>query len=110
METLIPWLYLKGLSIGDFTEALSALVGRDAPGLSASTISRLKIIWEKEYQDWQNRDLSAKHYVYIGADIVYCRVRMDDKQCILVIMGATKDGDKELLAIEGGNRESERSC
>ena len=109
METLIPWLYLKGISTGDFTEALSALVGLDAPGLSASTISRLKTIWEKEYQDWQNRDLSEKHYVYIWADGVYCNVRMDDKQCILVIMGATKDGNKELLAIEGGYRESEQS-
>jgi transposase-like protein len=84
-------------------------VGLDAPGLSASTISRLKTIWEKEYQDWQNRDLSEKHYVYIWADGVYCNVRMDDKQCILVIMGATKDGNKELLAIEGGYRESEQS-
>lgn len=109
IEALIPWLYLKGISTGDFTEALSALVGRDAPGLSASTISRLKTIWEKEYQEWQSRDLSEKHYVYIWADGVYCNVRMDDKQCILVIMGATKDGVKELLAIEGGYRESEQS-
>ena len=109
IEALIPWLYLKGISTGDFTEALSALVGRDAPGLSASTISRLKTIWEKEYQEWQSRDLSEKHYVYIWADGVYCNVRMDDKQCILVIMGSTKDGVKELLAIEGGYRESEQS-
>lgn len=109
IETLIPWLYLKGISTGDFTEALSALVGRDAPGLSPSTISRLKTIWEKEYQEWQSRDLSEKHYVYIWADGVYCNVRMDDKQCILVIMGATRDGVKELLAIEGGYRESEQS-
>jgi transposase-like protein len=109
IEALIPWLYLKGISTGDFTEALSALVGRDAPGLSASTISRLKTIWEKEYQEWQIRDLSEKHYVYIWADGVYCNVRMDDKQCILVIMGATKNGVKELLAIEGGYRESEQS-
>jgi transposase-like protein len=109
IEALIPWLYLKGISTGDFTEALSALVGRDAPGLSPSTVSRLKTIWEKEYQEWQSRDLSEKHYVYIWADGVYCNVRMDDKQCILVIMGATKDGVKELLAIEGGYRESEQS-
>lgn len=109
MEALIPWLYLKGVSTGDFTEALAALVGRDAPGLSVSTISRLKAIWEKEYQEWLNRDLSGKHYVYIWADGVYCNVRMDDKQCILVIMGATSDGVKELLAIEGGYRESEQS-
>ena len=109
METLIPWLYLKGISTGDFTEALAALVGQDAPGLSASTISRLKTVWEDEYQQWQNRDLSSNHYVYIWADGIYCNVRMDDKQCILVIIGATKDGDKELLAIEGGYRESEQS-
>ena len=109
IETLIPWLYLKGISTGGFTEALAALVGQDAPGLSASTISRLKTIWEDEYQQWQNRDISGKHYVYIWADGVYCNVRMDDKQCMLVIIGATEDGDKELLAIEGGYRESEQS-
>lgn len=109
IETLIPWLYLKGISTGGFTEALAALVGQDAPGLSASTISRLKTIWEDEYKQWQNRDLSQKHYAYIWADGVYCNVRMDDKQCMLVIIGATKDGDKELLAIEGGYRESEQS-
>lgn len=109
METLIPWLYLKGISTGDFTDALSALVGPDAPGLSASTISRLKTVWEDEYQQWQSRDLSGKRYVYIWADGVYCNVRMDDKQCILVIIGATEDGYKELLAIEGGYRESEHS-
>ncbi len=109
IETLIPWLYLKGISTGGFTEALAALVGQDAPGLSASTISRLKTIWEDEYKQWQNRDLSQKHYAYIWADGVYCNVRMGDKQCMLVIIGATKDGDKELLAIEGGYRESEQS-
>lgn len=109
METLIPWLYLKGISTGDFTDALSALVGPDAPGLSASTISRLKTVWEDDYQRWQNRDLTGKRYVYIWADGVYCNVRMDDKQCILVIIGATEDGYKELLAIEGGYRESEHS-
>lgn len=109
METLIPWLYLKGVSTGDFTTALSALVGLDAPGLSASTISRLKTVWEDEYRKWQDRDLSEKRYVYIWADGVYCNVRMDDKQCILVIIGATEDGYKELLAIEGGYRESEHS-
>ena len=109
METLIPWLYLKGISTGDFTDALSALVGSGAPGLSASTISRLKTVWEDDYQQWQSRDLSGKRYVYIWADGVYCNVRMDDKQCILVIIGATEDGYKELLAIEGGYRESEHS-
>jgi len=109
IETLIPWLYLKGISTGDFSEALGALVGKDAPGLSASTISRLKSIWKDEYKKWLNRDLSGKHYVYIWADGVYCNVRMDAKQCMLVIIGATKDGKKELIAIEGGYRESEES-
>ena len=109
METLIPWLYLKGISTGEFSEALFALVGSDAAGLSASTISRLKTIWEDEYHQWQNRDLTGKRYVYIWADGVYCNVRMDDKQCILVIIGAAEDGYKELLAIEGGYREREHS-
>jgi transposase-like protein len=109
METLIPWLYLKGISTGDFTEALAALVGKDAPGLSAATISRLKSVWQQEYEQWLKRDLSRKRYVYIWADGVYCNVRMDDKQCLLVIIGATKDGRKELIALEGGYRESEHS-
>ena len=109
METLIPWLYLKGISTGDFTDALAALVGKDALGLSPSTICRLKSVWEQEYEQWLRRDLSHKRYVYIWADGVYCNVRMDDKQCLLVIIGATKDGRKELIALEGGYRESEHS-
>ena len=107
MEELIPWLYLKGVSTGDFSDALAALVGRDAPGLSPATISRLKTIWQQDLDQWQTRDLSVKHYVYFWADGVYCNVRMDDKQCLLVIIGATEDGTKELLAIEGGFREGE---
>jgi transposase-like protein len=109
MEALIPWLYLKGISTGDFSEALSALVGKGAPGLAAPTISRLKSVWTEEYEQWLKRDLSGKHYVYIWADGVYCNVRMDDRQCILVIIGATRDGEKELIAVEGGYRESESS-
>ncbi len=109
MEALIPWLYLKGISTGDFSDALSALVGKGAPGLSAPTISRLKSIWTEEYEQWLKRDLSGKHYVYVWADGVYCNVRMDDRQCILVIIGATRDGEKELIAVEGGYRESESS-
>ena len=109
MEQLIPWLYLKGISTGDFSDALVALVGKDAPGLSAPTISRLKAVWQQEFQQWQKRSLSEKRYVYIWADGIYCNVRMDDKQCLLVIMGATADGVKELVAIEGGFRESELS-
>ncbi|MFN2151857.1 MAG: IS256 family transposase [Anaerolineales bacterium] len=109
MEELIPWLYLKGVSTGDFSEALAALVGPKAPGLSSATISRLKAVWQKELDQWQRRDLSDKRYVYFWADGIYCNVRMDDKQCLLVIIGATQDGHKELIAIEGGFRESELS-
>jgi putative transposase len=109
IETLLPWLYLKGVSTGDFTEALTALLGKDAPGLSATTIGRLKSIWQEEYKQWQQRDLSNKRYVYLWADGIYCNVRMDDRQCLLVIIGATEDGRKELVALEGGIRESEQS-
>jgi transposase-like protein len=109
MEELIPWLYLKGVSTGDFSEALCALVGKEAPGLSAATISRLKTNWQQDFEQWQRRDLSGKRYVYFWADGIYCNVRMDDKQCLLVIIGATEDGIKELVAIEGGYRESELS-
>jgi putative transposase len=109
MEELIPWLYLKGISTGDFSDALAALVGKDAPGLSASTISRLKTIWQEDLEQWQKRDLSHKRYVYIWADGIYCNVRMEERQCLLVIIGATKDGKKELLALESGFRESELS-
>lgn len=109
LEELIPWLYLKGVSTGDFSEALSALVGKDAPGLSPSTISRLKSGWEDEMKEWKKRDLSGKHYVYWWIDGLYCNVRMEEKQCLLVIIGATTEGDKELIAIEDGYRESEQS-
>jgi transposase-like protein len=109
MEQLIPWLYLKGVSTGDFSDALAALVGKDAPGLSAPTISRLKTVWQQEFQQWQKLNLSEKRYVYFWADGIYCNVRMDDKQCLLVIIGATAEGVKELVAIEGGFRESELS-
>jgi len=109
MEELIPWLYLKGISTNDFTEALAALVGKDAPGLSASTISRLKSIWQEDLEQWKKRDLSHKRYVYIWADGIYCNVRMEGRQCLLVIIGATEDGKKELLALDSGFRESELS-
>ncbi len=109
MEELIPWLYLKGVSTGDFSDALAALVGQDAPGLSPATISRLKSVWQQDLDQWQKRDLSGKHYVYFWADGIYCNVRMDEKQCLLVIIGATEEGNKELVAIEGGFRESELS-
>ncbi len=109
MEELIPWLYLKGISTGDFSEALAALVGKNAPGLSAPTISRLKTIWQDDLKQWQRRDLSNKRFVYIWADGIYCNVRMEERQCLLVIIGATKNGKKELLALESGFRESELS-
>ena len=109
IETLLPWLYLKGISTGDFTDALAALLGKDAPGLSATTISRLKTVWQDEYKEWQQRDLSNKRYVYFWADGIYCNVRMEDRQCLLVIIGATDGGHKELVAMEGGLRESEQS-
>jgi len=109
MEELIPWLYLKGISTGDFTEALSALVGKEAPGFSSATISRLKADWQREYDQWRRRDLSGKRYVYLWVDGVYQNARMDDRQCLLVVIGARADGTKEPLAIEGGYRESEQS-
>jgi putative transposase len=110
LEELIPWLYLKGVSTGDFSEALAALVGVDAPGLSAATVTRLKGVWESEYQAWSRRSLAGKHYVYVWADGIYFNVRLqDDRPCILVLMGATADGKKELIAIEDGFRESEQS-
>ena len=108
VETVLPWLYLKGISTGDFSEALTALLGKNAKGLSAGTISRLKQCWVNEYDDWRTRDLES--YVYIWADGIYFKVRSDDaKQCILVIMGVTRRGNKEFLAIEDGYRESEQS-
>jgi transposase-like protein len=109
MEELIPWLYLKGISTNDFSDALAALVGKESPGLSASTISRLKSIWQEDLATWKKRDLSSKRYVYIWADGIYCNVRMEERQCLLVIIGATQDGKKELLALESGLRESELS-
>jgi putative transposase len=110
IEELLPWLYLKGLSTGDFSEALAALLGKDAPGLSAATISRLKEVWKGEYERWSKRDLRGKEYVYLWADGVHFGVRLDDaSQCILVVIGATADGKKELLAMLDGYRESAES-
>jgi len=110
VEELLPWLYLRGISTGDFSDALEALVGPNAPGLSAPTISRLKKVWGKEYSDWRVRDLSAKRYVYVWADGIHCKARLDDaKLCLLVLIGTTEDGIKELIAVEDGYRESEAS-
>ncbi len=110
VEELLPWLYLKGISTGDFSDALAALVGADAPGLSANTIVRLKKVWQEELERWQGRDLSAKRYVYFWADGIYFQPRLDkDRQCILVIIGADDRGRKEVLAIDDGYRESAQS-
>jgi putative transposase len=110
IEELLPWLYLKGISTGDFAEALAALLGPDAPGLSPATIARLKEVWQAEFDRWRRRDLSARRYVYFWADGVYFSPRLDhDKQCILVIIGADEYGRKDVLAIADGYRESEQS-
>jgi len=109
IEEFLPWLYLRGISTGDFSETLKHLLGPDAPGLSAATISRLKQDWEQDYRDWSRRDLSKKRYVYVWADGVYSNVRMDDRVCFLVIIGSDETGRKELLALSDGYRESAAS-
>ena len=110
VEELLPWLYLKGLSTGDFSRALTAILGRDAPGLSATTISRLKEVWKEQYERWLQRDLAGKNFVYLWVDGVHFGVRLEDaSQCILVVIGAKPDGQKELLAMVDGYRESEAS-
>ena len=107
LETLLPILYLKGISTGDFSEALAALLGKDAPGLSPTAIGRLKDGWLDEYDAWQKRDLSAKRFVYVWADGIYLQARLEDeKQCILVLIGATPEGRKELIGFTDGVRES----
>ena len=107
IETLLPILYLKGISTGDFSEALSALLGKDAAGLSASAIGRLKDGWQDDHAAWTRRDLSGKRYAYIWADGIHMQARMEEeKQCILVIIGATPEGRKELVGFTDGTRES----
>ena len=110
IEELLPWLYLKGASTGDFSEALSALLGPDAPGLSATQIVRLKAAWEGEYESWTRRPLGHKRFVYLWADGIYFNIRLTgERSCILVVIGATAEGEKELLAVHDGVRESEIS-
>ena len=110
LEGLLPWLYLKGVSTGDFSEALQAILGPDAPGLSATTITRLKAAWEDEFAAWNKRSLAGKRYVYVWADGVHFNIRLEGgRQCILVLMGATAEGKKELIAVADGYRESEQS-
>lgn len=110
VEELLPWLYLKGISTGQFEETLTVLLGPDAPGLSPTTIRRLVATWQGEHERWLGRDLSAKRYVYVWADGVYFAPRLEhERQCILVLIGADATGRKELLAIDDGFRESEQS-
>lgn len=110
VEELLPWLYLKGVSTGDFSEALAALLGPNADGLSAKTITRLKADWWADYEAWQKRDLSHRRFLYIWADGVYFKPRMaEERQCVLVIVGADEYGRKELLAMIDGFRESAES-
>jgi putative transposase len=110
LEVLIPILYLKGVSTGDFEEALAALLGNDAGGLSASTVTRLKDAWLEEHVRWSRRDLSAKRYVYFWVDGIHVQARLEDEaQCLLVIIGATSEGKKELVGLIDGVRESAQS-
>lgn len=111
IEELIPWLYLKGVSTGDFSDALTALVGKDAPGLSASTVTRLKSVWTDEYKQWREESLGNRRFVYIWADGIYFNIRLgeDQRMCMLVIIGADSDGNKEVLAVEPGYRETTTS-
>ena len=110
LEVLIPVLYLKGVSSGDFEEALAALLGKDVGGLSASTIARLKEAWSEEHVRWSKRDLSAKRYVYFWVDGIHVQARLEDHaQCLLVIIGATPEGKKELVGRTDGVRESAQS-
>jgi putative transposase len=109
IEELVPWLYLKGISTGDFPEALACL-GHDGSGLSATNVVRMKEVWQGEYENFCRRSLQGKRYVYLWADGIYFNIRLsDDRPCVLVLMGATEDGAKELIAMIDGQRESEQS-
>src|SRR4051794_41032 len=110
IKELLPWLYLKGVSTGQFAEALTALLGPKAPGLSPATVRRLTEAWQQEHERWQQRDLSGRRYVYVWADGVYFTPRLEhERQCLLVLIGADAHGRKELLAVEDGFRESAQS-
>ena len=110
LDALLPVLYLRGVSTGDFQEALAALLGKDAPNLSPSVVTRLTATWAEEYARWQARDLSARRYVYVWADGVYLQARMESQaECMLVLIGATPEGKKELVGFQVGVRESTQS-
>ena len=110
LDALLPVLYLRGVSMGDFQEALGALLGKEAPNLSPSVIARLRNEWEADYKRWQWRDLSARRYVYVWADGIYLQARMEPQaECMLVLIGATPEGKKELVGFQVGVRESAQS-
>jgi putative transposase len=110
MDALLPALYLRGISSGDFSTVLSALLGADAPNLSPQVLSRLKSEWAEEFERWQKRNLTVRRYVYFWADGIYLQARAEDhKECILVIIGATPEGRKELVGFQAGVRESTQS-
>lgn len=110
IDMAIPYLYLKGISSGDFQTVLPMLFGKECIGLSADTVLRLRKAWEKELEAWMKRRLDSKHYVYIWADGVYFQAPLENEnQCILVILGATPEGKKELLGFTDGYRESTQS-
>jgi transposase-like protein len=110
LDALLPVLYLRGVSMGDFQEALGALLGKDAPNLSPSVVARLRSEWETEHARWQRRDLSARRYVYLWADGVYLQARLEPQaECMLVLIGATPEGRKELVGFQVGLRESAQS-
>ena len=110
IDELVPWLYLKGISTGDMSESLAALLGPAAGGLSATNVVRLKALWTQEHEAWSQRSLAGKRYVYFWVDGIHFNIRLEeDRQCILVIIGATAEGTKELIAVHDGMRESEQS-
>ena len=113
IDELIPWLYLKGVSTGDFSDALESLTGGTVAGLSPNTVVRLKESWSKDFENWNARDLSSKRFLYFWADGIHVNVRLEDqenqRQCILVLMGATKEGQKELIAVVDGYRPQKRT-
>lgn len=109
LDELIPWLYLRGVSTGDMQESLTALLGADAPALSANVVVKLTAQWRDEFATWRKRDLSGKQFVYLWVDGIYCNVRLEEeRQCLLVVIGATEDGRKELVAVQDGYREGEQ--
>ena len=110
LDSLLPVLYLRGISTGDFQEALSALLGADAPNLSPAVIARLTAEWKEEYTRWQKRDLSARHYVCAWADGVYLQARMEEhSDCVLVLLGATPEGKEELIGFQVGDGKAARA-